>query len=178
MRKFFWSFLEIIEIFLIVFFSVFIIRHFLVQPFLVSGSSMEPNFKDGDYLLIDEFTYRFREPKREDVVVFRAPMAGRFFIKRIIGLPNEKIEIKQGKITITTFDNQEIVLKEDYLFDETTTSGDLKVFLNSNQYFVLGDNREAGRSFDSRAWGPLEKEDIIGLVRLRIWPLQEVAAFR
>ena len=175
MKKFFWSGLEILETVIISFLAVFIIRTFLFQPFLVSGASMEPNFSNGDYLLVDEISYRFREPQRGEVIVFEPPVGGRYFIKRIIGLPNEKIIIKNGKIVI--FDRQEnkMTLKEDYLLANIETFGDLEVILKPDQYFVLGDNRNY--SFDSRSWGYLTKDRIVGLAKVRIWPFAAAMAF-
>lgn len=175
MRKFFWSFLEILEIVVISVFAVFIIRTFLFQPFLVSGASMEPTFSNGNYILVDEVSYRFREPQRGEVIVFEPPVGGSYFIKRIIGLPNEKIEIKDGEITVFDSKDNKILLKENYLPVNIKTFGDLEVILKPDQYFVLGDNRNY--SFDSRAWGALAKDKIIGLAKLRIWPLTAAMAF-
>lgn len=176
MSKFFWSALEILETIIISVFAVFIIRTFLFQPFLVSGASMEPNFSNGDYLLIDEISYRFREPQRGEVIVFEPPAGGGYFIKRIIGLPDEKIRIKDGQIEIFNAQEQEITLEEDYLSANLKTFGDSEIVLEPNQYFVLGDNRNY--SFDSRAWGPLSRDRVIGLVKLRIWPLTAARAFK
>jgi signal peptidase I len=175
MKIFFWSALEIFETLIVSVLAVFIIRTFLFQPFLVSGASMEPNFFNGNYLIIDEISYRFRLPERGEVVVFEPPTGGGYFIKRIIGLPNEKIKIKDGRIEIFNTQNQEITLKENYLPPNLKTFGDLEITLSSNQYFVLGDNRNY--SFDSRAWGPLVQDRIVGLVKFRIWPLTTAMAF-
>jgi len=175
MLKFFWSFLEILETIAISVFAVFIIRTFLFQPFLVSGASMEPNFSNGDYLLVDEISYRFREPQRGEVIVFEPPVGGRYFIKRIIGLPNEIIKIQDGEITVFDSQDNKKLLKEVYLPPDIKTFGDLEVTLKSDEYFVLGDNRNY--SFDSRSWGPISKERIIGLAKLRIWPINTTMAF-
>lgn len=155
--------------------AVFLIRTFLIQPFLVSGSSMVPNFSDGDYLLVDQVTYRFRPPERGEVVVFRSPGDNSiYFIKRIIGLPGEKVAIKNGEIKVFN-QSREIDLKESYIPSGVSTGGNSEWALNSDQYFLLGDNRPS--SFDSRSWGPLPAENIIGLARLRLWPLPEFKAF-
>ena len=175
MPKFFWSVLEILETIIISVLAVFIIRTFLFQPFLVSGTSMEPNFSNGDYLLVDEISYRLREPQRGEVVVFEPPVGGRYFIKRIIGLPNEKVKIQDGEIAIFDRQGNKTALQEDYLPANIKTFGDSEVVLGPNQYFVLGDNRNY--SFDSRAWGFLSEEKIIGLAKLRIWPLTAAMAF-
>ena len=131
---------------------------------------MENNFHDGDYLLIDEISYRFHEPKRGDVIVFRYPEnPSQFYIKRIIGLPGETVEIKDNKVSI--YHNGESkgeVLKESYLASFQKTLGDFKVTLDSNEYYVLGDNRL--QSSDSRRWGPVDKSLITGRAFIRPWP--------
>jgi len=175
MRKFFWSFLEILEIVTISVFAVFIIRTFLFQPFLISGASMEPTFSNGNYILVDEISYRFREPQRGEVIVFEPPVGGSYFIKRIIGLPNEKIKIQDGEITVFDVKGDKISIKEDYLPINVKTFGDSETVLKPGQYFVLGDNRNY--SFDSRAWGPLSEDKIIGLAKLRVWPITSAMAF-
>jgi len=175
MRKFFWSSLEILETVAISVFAVFIIRTFLFQPFLVSGSSMEPTFSNGNYILVDEISYRFRAPQRGEVIVFEPPVDGQYFIKRIIGLPNERVQIHNGVINVFDAQGKEITLKESYIPADIKTSGDLDVSLKSGQYFVLGDNRNY--SFDSRAWGPVAKDKIIGLAKLRVWPITTAKAF-
>lgn len=170
MKKFFLAVKEIAEVVLIALVTVVIIRHYVVQPFLVSGASMEPTFSDGNYLLIDEITYRFREPARGEVVVFRYPLDRKvYFIKRIIGLPGDQVAIKDGLVSVNGQP-----LDEPYLIG-VSTGGELDVQLSEQQYFVMGDNRSF--SFDSRNWGAIDREDIIGIVRLRILPINEVAAF-
>lgn len=177
MRKFFLSLFEIFEVALIAVGAVVLIRSFLLQPFLVSGSSMVPNFSNGDYLLIDELTYRVREPERGEVVVFRFPKEESvFFIKRVIGLPGEKVIIKDGAITIVSGKNSEgFLLQEKYLQEGFRSAGSLEIPLGPREYFVLGDNRSF--SYDSRSWGALAREDMVGLVRVRLWPLRTAQAF-
>lgn len=175
MRKFFLAFLDVFENLLIAIVAVILIRTFVIQPFLVVGSSMEPNFQEGNYLLIDELTYYFREPKRGEVIVFKYPKNEKtFFIKRIIGLPGEKVIIENGKIKIITPKGEVLNLKEDYI----NVKMGLDYFekeLKEGEYFVMGDNRNF--SYDSRSWGAVPKKDIIGLVRLRLWPISQVKAF-
>ncbi len=175
MKSFFYSLWEIFEISLIALVSVFIIRTFLIQPFLVSGASMEPTFSSGDYLLIDEISYRFREPERGEVAVFRYPGNEKvFYIKRIIGLPGERLVFKDGRIVVYNNANPDgLALKETYLPGDIKTSGD-GVVLDNDEYFVMGDNRYF--SFDSRSWGSLKKAEIIGLARWRLWPFNKVSA--
>ena len=167
---------EIVETVVISVVIVLFIRTFLFQPFFVKGESMMPNFSSGDYLIVDELTYRFSEPKRGDVIVFRSPNSPSvYFIKRIIGLPKERVVIKEGKIYI--YNRQHplgFLLKEPYL-KNNYTPGNVDITLKENQYFVLGDNRKA--SYDSRIWGPLEKSAIVGIVRLRAWPPSAFAIF-
>jgi signal peptidase I len=177
MKKLLLAIWEVAEVVIIAVATVFFIRTFVVQPFLVSGASMEPNFSGGDYLLIDEISYRFREPQRGEVVVFKYPNdPATFYIKRIIGLPGEKLTIKNGEVFVLNSDfPQGAKVKEDYLRPGIKTSGNVNVTLADNQYFVLGDNRNY--SFDSRSWGPLVKDNIVGLVRLRLFPITKVQAF-
>lgn len=174
MKKLFASIWEVAEVVLIALVTVFIIRSFVVQPFLVSGASMSPNFQNGNYLLVDEVTYLFRQPQRGEVIVFRyTGDKSSFFIKRVIGLPGEKVTIKGGKVTVSKPDEKgsDIILSEEYLPLQTKTIGDTTETLKDDEYFVMGDNR--GNSFDSRNWGPLHQKDIIGIVRLRIYPFSE-----
>lgn len=164
--RFLWETAEIVVIALLI---VIPIRYFIFQPFFVRGQSMEPNFHDGDYLIVDELTYRFRSPQRGEVIVFKYPQnPSQRYIKRIIGLPGEAVEVKGGSVFIEK-EGQRVALGEmEYLFSEVDTPGDIKVSLGKQEYFVLGDNRYA--SSDSRRWGTLPREDIIGRVLLRAWP--------
>ena len=177
MKQFFSSILEIVEITAVAFAAVFLIRSYLVQPFLVSGSSMVPNFSDGDYLLIDEITYRFRAPERGEVVVFKYPKdEAVYFIKRIIGLPGDKIQIKNSKITVfNDIHKGGLALDEKYLTGNipVLSNGDFQVPADS--YFVLGDNR--AYSFDSRNWGTLPKSNVVGLAQFRLWPPASMKVF-
>ncbi|KKU94145.1 MAG: Signal peptidase I [Candidatus Jorgensenbacteria bacterium GW2011_GWA1_48_13] len=174
MRKFLWSFFEIIESITVAVVLVFLVRYFVAQPFLVSGSSMEPNFKNGDYLLVDELAYRFREPERGEVIVFRYPGDPRvYYIKRIIGLPGERVTGDGSNVTVYQ-NGDEIVLNEPYVWVKESRAK-FDVTLGAGEYFVLGDNRNF--SFDSRSWGSLPGRDIIGLARFRLWPINKVMAF-
>ncbi len=169
MKSFLSFILEIAKIVIIALAIVIPIRFFLFQPFIVRGQSMEPNFSNGDYLIIDELSYRFRPPQRGEIIVFRSPAnPSSRYIKRIVGLPGETIQIKNGEVTIYS-NNDSLTLDEtNYLPEDLETSGDLQVFLDFNEYFVLGDNRSA--SYDSRKFGLLSEEDIIGRVYFRAWP--------
>lgn len=165
--SFFWELIKIILIALVI---VIPIRYFLFQPFFVKGQSMEPNFENGDYLIVDELSYRLRAPERGEVIVFKYPEdTTQRYIKRIIGLPGETVEISDGKVEISKGNQPPQVLNElSYLAPSVYTSGDLKVTLGPNQYFVLGDNRPV--SSDSRVWGVVPRSDIIGRVYFRAWP--------
>ena len=176
MKKFLWSLFEVVETVAIAVIAVILVRTFIAQPFLVSGSSMEPNFKDGDYLLVDELSYRFREPSRGEVVVFRYPGDHKsYYIKRIIGLPGERIVVKNDSVTIYGADGKEIKLTEDYISGMSIPKN-VDEKLELNEYFVMGDNRDF--SFDSRSWGPLTRGDVTGLVKFRLWPFNKFASFK
>jgi signal peptidase I len=188
MRKFLASFLEVLEIAVIAVGAVYIVRTFFVQPFLVSGSSMVPTFQNGDYVLVDEFTYHVRQADRGEVIVFHDPQDwSTYFIKRVIGLPGEKIQISNNVVTVFNTQHPEgFALDETYLPSGTPVSavacdggsnvnGVCTYTLSSSTYLVFGDNRT--ESYDSRSWGPLPAQNIVGLVRIRLWPLNEITAF-
>lgn len=152
-----------------------VIRFFVAAPFIVYGSSMEETFRQYDYLLIDRLSYRFEEPQRGDVIVFRLPQEkSRDLIKRIIGLPGDTITLTDGSITLINAEHPSgIVLAEPYLSPENLGgTSNLTVTLGQEQYFVLGDNRRV--SADSRVWGTLPRGDIIGRVLLRLYPFSHV----
>lgn len=164
--RFFWETIQIVVIALLI---VVPIRYFIFQPFFVRGQSMEPNFHDGDYLIVDELSYRFREPQRGEVIVFKFPQnPSQRYIKRIIGLPGETVEVEGGKVFIESEGKKFFLQETEYLFSEVNTPGNIKISLGRDEYFVLGDNRYA--SSDSRRWGKLPAEDIVGRVLLRAWP--------
>jgi signal peptidase I len=167
--KFFESALKEIVIFIVLAVIIVLpIRLFVAQPFIVDGESMHPTFENGDYLIIDEFTYHFAAPQRGDVIVFRYPGNTKiFYIKRIVGLPGETIHINSGKVTVTKTNGSSLELNEPYAVVEDATYT-LNTTLGSDQYFVMGDNRP--ESSDSRVWGPLPTKDIVGRVFIRILP--------
>lgn len=170
--------LETIKIVVISLVIIIAVRTYVMQPFFVSGKSMEPNFHDGDYLIVDEISYRIDEPKRGDVIIFRYPKNPKeFFIKRIVGLPGEKIEIENNKIVIYNNENQNgIILDEDiYIPLDTKTTGSYSAILKNDEYYVLGDNRNA--SADSRMWGVLEEHFIVGKAWIRAWPVGDFSMF-
>lgn len=169
MKSFFSFVWETVKIAIIALVIVVPIRYFLFQPFFVKGQSMEPSFENGDYLIVDEITYRLRPPQRGEVIVFKYPNnTSQRYIKRIIGLPGETVEIKDGKIIIFNQKGEQVLKESDYLSQSVYTAGAIMTTLNENEYFVLGDNRFV--SSDSRRWGTLPRNDIIGRVLLRAWP--------
>lgn len=196
--RFLW---EIVKILLLAFAIIIPIRVFLFQPFFVQGSSMEPNFEDGQYLIIGELGYKktevgidgkhlfsvdpSKELHRQEVAVFHPPSTAnsdQFFIKRVIGLPGETVEIRNGRVFISN-----AVRPEGFLLDEkayldpsvpTFWQGSdtaFSVHLGDDEYFVMGDNRLYSR--DSRVFGPVQKDKVIGKVMLRAWPLGEAKIY-
>ncbi len=154
------------------------VRLFLIQPFYVKGASMEPNFYNHEYLIINEIGYRLAAPTRGDIVVFRYPKdPSQFFIKRIIGLPGERVVINNGQITIfRPGDIDGLVLDEsEYLADDVVTNGAVNTLLSPEQYFVMGDNRRS--SLDSRSFGPISQTDIVGKAWVRGWPFDKITVF-
>lgn len=178
-KNFFTFVFELIKIVVISLAIIIPVRYYLIQPFYVKGASMEPNFFDKEYLIIDEISYRFNEPKRGDVIVFRYPKDPQeYFIKRVIGLPGEQVQIKDDKIIIYNKENPDgFYLDEKYLDPNIKTHGltEDKLDLSGNEFYVLGDNRN--QSKDSRSFGPVDKSFIIGRVMFRGWPFNRVAVF-
>lgn len=187
-------FAEMLRVFLLAVVIIIPVRVFLFQPFFVQGSSMEPNFEDGEYLVISEFGYKqtrigvsdklsfqvtpFKEIARQDVAVFRFPKnTEEFFIKRVIGLPGEAVEIRRGKVIIFNSEQPEgFYLDESaYLSPAVLTQDMPRMELGADQYFVMGDNRMF--SYDSRAIGPIGKDKIIGRVLLRAWPVSKASMY-
>ncbi len=162
---------EVVKFVVITLLVVIPIRTYVAQPFIVSGLSMYPSFNDGEYLIIDELTYLLRQPKREEVVVFRFPKdPSKFFIKRVIGLPGETVVIKNNQITIRQ-GNTELAIMEADTKDQILLDGSFA--LGPEEYFVLGDNRNM--SLDSRAWGAVPEKLIKGRVLLRLFPFNRLA---
>jgi len=168
---------ELIQIAAISLAIIIPVRYFLIQPFYVKGASMEPNFFDHEYLIIDELSFRLRQPERGEIIVFRYPNdPSQFFIKRVIGLPGETIEIGGGQIKVFNDDLPNgYALPEDEYLQNVYTATNRTVTLKENQYYVLGDNRTS--SLDSRYFGPLDGGAIVGRVWLRGWPLDRWRIF-
>lgn len=151
------------------------IRFVVAAPYIVSGASMENTFQDFNYLIVDRLSYDFGDPRRGDVIVFDLPQeSGRALIKRVIGLPGETVILNGTTVTIVNDANPEgFTLSEPYLSPENVGgASNMRITLAPDQFFVLGDNRRV--SADSRLWGALPREDIVGRVFLRLFPLNEV----
>ncbi len=145
-------------------------RLFIAQPFIVSGASMSPTFETGQYLIIDQLSYRFDSPHRGDVVVFKYPNdPSKYFIKRIIGLPGETVEVRGNQVIIKdTVAGTERVLTEPYLPKTSGGFGNVTERLDPDEYYVMGDNRD--QSSDSRQWGPVRDRYIVGRALVRLLP--------
>lgn len=145
------------------------IHLFLAQATIVFGRSMEPSLFERQRLIIDKLTYHFRAPYRNDIVVIKRPEMEELLVKRIIGLPSEKVEIRDGYVYINDRRLPEPFPHEQYPQNiPAYTLGPL-------EYYVLGDNR--GNSNDSRAFGPISRKDILGRVWFRYWPLSQLHSF-
>lgn len=190
---------EIVKIFVLALIIIVPIRLFIFQPFFVQGNSMLPNFENAQYLIVNEVGYKrtaigpsekpffvtepWKEMERGEVIVFRAPGNPKeFYIKRVIGLPGETVTIEEGKVKITNDGQPEGFYMDEtvYLPPERRTfcHGDGScpaVTLENDEYFVLGDNR--GASNDSRSWGPLHEDEVIGIVAVRAWPLTQAQLY-
>ena len=179
MKKFLVFVWEIVKVMLVAAAIIIPIRYFLIQPFFVKGESMLPNFHDSEYLIIDEISYRLEQPQRGQVIDFRYPRNPQeYFIKRIIGLPGESVQIKDNKVTIfnSTHPNG-FALDEKYIPSDFVTynQDESKINIGPDEYYVLGDNR--GASKDSRYFGVVNKSFIIGKVLFRGWPVNEITLF-
>lgn len=164
-----WEAIKVIAISLAIIIPV---RYLLLQPFYVKGASMEPNYEDHEYLLIDELTYHFRNPIRGEVVVFKYPNdPSQYFIKRVIGLPNENVSVSNDHVYI----NGQQILEDAYLANTVLTSGSTNITLGPDQYLLFGDNRPA--SLDSRIFGPVARKYIVGKTWIRAWPFNKLTHF-
>jgi len=165
---------EIISLSLIALVVVFPIRFFIAQPFIVSGSSMDPTFHDGQYLIVDQLSYQFNTPQRGEVIVFKYPKdPSKYFIKRVIGVPGDTLTIDGDIVTIKNADHEQgFVLSEPYVKHMQPTAN-MTETLGEHEYFVMGDNRDA--SSDSRVWGVLQDDHIIGRTFVRLFPVADAS---
>lgn len=170
-------FRDILKFALIAIVIVIPFRMFVAQPFIVSGASMDPTFEDGEYLIVDQLTYQFEDPHRGDVIIFKYPKdTTKYFIKRVIGLPEETVSISGHTVTISGAGHaNSFVLPEDYVAVRNERTDDFSLTLKKGEFFVLGDNRLG--SLDSRAWGPVPEKLITGRPLARVLPLDRSAFF-
>lgn len=175
--RFLKSVLEVVVIAGVAVLAVFVTRQYIFNPYVISGASMTPSFYDGDYVFVNQINYRLWPAHRGEVIVFRGPASnGDDLLKRIIGLPGERVVINDGTVRIFNTENPDgMILDESYLDSSTITTGSADVTLGADQYFVMGDNRSV--SFDSRSWGALDAEDVVGKVAVRIWPPEATKVF-
>ena len=160
------------ELFKLIFISLLIVvpfRIYVAQPFIVEGASMDPTFETGDYLIVDELSYRFKSPERGSVLIFKYPKdPSKSFIKRVIGLPGETVSISKGRVTITNSAHPDgLKLEEPYVV-LVSKQDELTYAVKVGEYFVLGDNRIS--SADSRLWGPVPESNIIGRPIIQLLP--------
>jgi len=167
-----WAFVENVLYIAAAIILAVLIQSFVVRPFVVSGNSMDPVIHNAEYILIDQVSYRLDQPERGDVVVFRAPPEPtKYYIKRIIGLPGETVQLEKGVITIFNTEHPKgLTLDEPYITH--TQSDTLTTKVPAGEYFVMGDNRSG--SYDSREWGTLPHSEIRGRAWLRLLPIKAI----
>lgn len=170
--------IDIIESFVSSFVVLIVLYLFLAFPEVVSGASMEPYLHDGERILVEKITYRFQEPQRGDVIIFHPPENDNIdYVKRVIGVPGDVIKISDCRVYITR-DGERFEASEPYLYEDTCTRGGIgfsdgrATRISEGEYLVLGDNR--GNSADSRVFGLITTERIVGKAIFRFWPLSKV----
>lgn len=169
------SVFEFIRFIIIAALIIIPVRTFIAQPFIVEGTSMSPTFETGQYVIVDELSYRFHPPARDDVIVVRSRSLGKDLIKRVIGLPGDTLSITDGVVCIAkTPASRCATLSEPFVFFQKYDSAPPRT-LGPSEYFVMGDNRAA--SLDSRYFGPITRDEIIGHAFLRLLPPSTFALF-
>ncbi len=170
------SFMEILRFSFMALLIVIPVRMFIAQPFIVSGASMEETFQNGEYLIVDQVSYHLHSPERGDVVIFRYPRdPSKYFIKRIIGIPGDTLTIEDSTVTIKNEASPAgFTLDEPYI-KSMRPGATITETLGNREYFVMGDNRD--ESSDSRVWGVLQEERIIGKAFLRLYPPRTIDVF-
>lgn len=168
------SFLEILRFALIALIIVLPIRWYVAQPFIVSGASMENTFHNSEYLIVDQLSYHLSEPERGEVIIFRYPNdPSKFFIKRIIGLPGETVRVDGKNVIIENSEHPNGVILDEPYINTMSNISHQSMTLSDAEYFVMGDNRD--HSSDSRIWGALTRDKIVGRAWLRLFPLPELS---
>jgi signal peptidase I len=192
---------ELPVLILIAFGLAILIKTFLVQAFYIPSESMLPTLQVGDRVLVNKLINRFREPRRGEIIVFIAEhntQAGesllskvirnikesigvaqppdRDFIKRIIGLPGETVEMKNAVVTVTTKDGRTLTLEEPYIAEQKDLSTFAPTQIPPETYFVMGDNRPFSQ--DSRFRGPISRKDVIGKAFIKVWPPGRIGLLR
>jgi len=167
--------IELIRFIIIAAVIIIPFRIFIAQPFIVNGASMDPTFATNQYLIVDQLTYKSSEPHRGDVVIFRFPLNPKdFYIKRVIGLPNETITLQGSEVYIQEAGvEKSFKLEEPYIIFQSNNN--LLVTLGDDEFFVMGDNRP--NSSDSRSWGVLPRKLIVGKAFLRLLPFNKIGLF-
>ncbi len=167
-----WSIRDLYVFVGLIVFVVLPIRYFVAQPFIVSGASMDPTFADGQYIIVDQLSYNFRTYDRGDVVIFRyAGDTSKFFIKRIIGLPNETVKIVANEIFIKKSGVSDFEKLDEHEITQNFSST-AEWVLGADELFVMGDNRN--NSLDSRYFGPIKIDSIMGRAFVRLLPLKTI----
>ena len=169
-------FKELFKVLIIGAIAVVAIRYFVFKPFVVSGTSMVPTYMDKEYLIIDELSFHLGQPHRGQVIVmhYHGDPTMEYFLKRIIGLPGERLVVRDGRVRIYNSQHPEGEYLDEsaYLAPNVLTDGDIDVTLGSDEYYVMGDNR--GASFDSRRFGPVKRVDLVGRALFRGFPLDRI----
>ena len=165
---------EVVRFSIIALLFIVPIRVFIAQPYIVSGASMHPTFESGEYLIVDQLSYRLKDPARGEVVIFRFPVdPSKYFIKRVIGLPGETVISNEATLSVLTAEGKSIALEEPYIANNAFGAFEKK--LNGNEYYVMGDNRKA--SLDSRFFGPVDRKYIVGRALVRLLPPTKISVF-
>lgn len=163
--------IDFIKTLLIAIIIAFFVKYFIVDLTAVSGRSMEPTLQTGDIMIVNKIANNLgTDYKRGDIVIVNSPIEDKLYIKRVIGLPNDKVVIKDGSFYINDHKLNENYLKDNTITKETTFINSWN--LESDEYFLVGDNRE--KSNDSRKFGPIKKTDFVGKAFLRIYPFYKI----
>jgi signal peptidase I len=174
-KEHFWR--EIFKFIVIALIIIVPIRLYVAEPFIVSGESMIPTFENAQYLIVNQISYHFQDPQRGDVIIFKYPLnTSLYFIKRVIGLPGETVSINDGIVTIINAAHPHgFTLSEPYIAADHRSSDTSTTTLGPTQYFAMGDNRN--QSSDSRIWGPVPRDLIVGEPILRLLPPSSISVY-